>query len=484
MTATTETTTERRASTPVERSIESNTPPLRVTGPDEAYLLAQDLFGIGSPIQYLWVFEDDPGPGAIEDLRDGLARGSLHRMVSRTRVPAARHRWVRSLMPAAGHDDDTIDDDAIASWADRRVRDSGIEPISGRGWRLDSATTTAGHRVVSLVVSHMVTDGHGLFSALEAALSKTAALLPDPAGVHGRRVLGEDLVDAVSQVRAAGRSVRVLARAGWQQYRDRRAASAAADGVVPATTARTRPSRLGSRSLAEPADGYGPDTTLAIVDVDSDAWAECARAHGGTSNSLFTALLAGIVDRSGLPVDDELRVCIAVSTRDGDTDQRANASGGVWIRLAGPVGPGEGLEDIRTLSKNAFGEYAAKRHDQVADNLQPLVRLLPSRAIASMMRSVPGPDTTVSNLGRVPDAVLRIGDSTATRFAVRALASGLPIQDRRTRGPAVAAWAAAYGSRITLTFFGIHPDHFGDSDTVRAMIDDELTAWNLEHWFW
>jgi len=173
-----------------------------------------------------------------------------------------------------------------------------------------------------------------------------------------------------------------------------------------------------------------------------------------------------------------------VSTRDGDSDQRANASGGVWIRLQRLVAPGESLADIRALSKAAFGDYAAHRQQQVADNLQPVVRLLPRRVIASMMRSVPGPDTTVSNLGRVPDAVLRLGDSTASGFAVRALASGLPLQHRRERGPAVAAWAAEYGSRVTLTFFGIHPDHFGDPEALRAMIDRELTAWRLEHRFW
>ena len=459
------------------RETHTQTPVLRVTGPDEAYLLAQDLFGIGSPIQYLWVFDDDPGSDAVDELREGLARGSLHRMVLRNRVPAARHRWVRSPQAAAGHDDDVITDDAIAAWADHRVRDSGVEPVSGRGWRLDSATTSEGRRVVSLVVSHMVADGHGLFTALEAALSKSPALLHDSTEVRGRGALRDDVADAVAQLRAAGRSARVLARAAREQRRAQRAA--------PPTP---RPRRDVDASPVEvPVSvGYtaGPDTTLAIVDVDRDAWARCARTHGGTSNSLFTALLAGIVGRSGLPVDDEIRVCIAVSTRDGDTDQRANASGGVWIRLSNPLDPGDSLEGIRALSKTAFGEYAANRQDQVADNLQPIVRLLPRRIIASMMRSVPGPDTTVSNLGRVPDGVLRLGESTASGFAVRALASGIPVQDRRDRGPAVAAWAVEYDSRVTLTFFGIHPDHFGDTEALRTMIDDELSAWGLEHRFW
>ena len=72
---------------------------LRVTGPDESYLLVAELFGMGAPIQITWVFDDDPGDAAIESLCAGLAAGPLHRAVSRRRVPFARHRWVRSTMP-------------------------------------------------------------------------------------------------------------------------------------------------------------------------------------------------------------------------------------------------------------------------------------------------------------------------------------------------------------------------------------------------
>ncbi len=72
----------------------------RLAGADESYLLSADLFGLGAPIQFSWVFgaDTDPGADAVTELRLALARGPLNRAVSRTRVPAARDRWVRSAV--------------------------------------------------------------------------------------------------------------------------------------------------------------------------------------------------------------------------------------------------------------------------------------------------------------------------------------------------------------------------------------------------
>lgn len=459
----------------------SGAPTLRVTGADESYLLAEDLFGLGSPIQYVWVFDDDPGEEAIDDLRRAIARGALHRAVVRTRVPAARHRWVRSTFDPPTEVAAEIDEDAVGSWADERVRAARLRPADGTGWRIESALTPSGRRVMSLTISHMISDGHGIYRALAAAAEGSDVALPDPVRPNDRRVLREDLADAAGQLRAAVRSSRILLRESMVQWRNkRRATPTAANG---GTGAGSSSAPVGAPAVVA-LDAPGPEMTLAIVDIDRADWNTRAREHGGTANSLFTAVLAGMVRRSELTLAGPLRVCIAVSTRDGDGDDRANASGGVWIRLSDPVGPDDGLADIRALSKKAFTDYAASGADLVTNNLQPVVRLLPRKVIGAMMRSVPGPDTTVSNLGVVPDHVLCVGAARATSFAVRALVSDMPIQDRRARGPAVAAWAVEYDDRITLTFFGIHPEAFGDPELLRKLIGEELTAWQIGHRFW
>lgn len=440
----------------------------RVAGGDEAYLLAEELFGLNAPMHFVWVFDRDPGVPAVQQLRARLAAGSIHRAVRRTRVPMARHRWVRSHLPAVGSDTDRIGDDEVGTWADAHVRDTTLRPIDGAGWQLDSALTSDGRRVVSLLVSHMIADGQGVYRALAAAHAGNSGALPDPVSARGARAVTEDVVDAGRQLAAAASSLRIVLREAWRNR--------------GSTTAPAPTSPVPSAPRPVPSDG--PETTLAIVNVDRGQWHARAREHGGTANSLFTALLAGVVQRSGYPTGPELRVCIAVDNRAGEPDERANASGGVWIRLSDRVDAPGPLGGIRALSKQAFVEYAQSGAEQVADNLQPIVRLLPRRLIARMMAGIAGPDTTVSNLGVAPETALGLGGVHANSFAIRALMQGMPAERRRIQGPAIAAWAVEYDERITLTFFGIHPDHFGDPELVRKLIAEQLSSWRLDHEFW
>ncbi|MDL9945830.1 hypothetical protein QSJ19_09555 [Gordonia sp. ABSL11-1] len=449
--------------------------PPRVSGADESYLLAEDLLGMSAPIQFLWVFDDDPGEQAVDSLRGALSIGSLHRAVRRTRIPAARHRWVRSSMPLSAIESGRIGDDEVGSWADERLRAADLRPADGAGWRLESATTTDGRRVVSLLLSHMIADGQGVYRALAAAHAGVETSLPAAHAVGSARAVREDVVDGGRQLSAAGSSLRKLVR---QARQARHAGRGRGTASRPPAQASAPPNPIA-------APRGGPDTTLAIVDIDRQAWHARAREHNGTANSLFTALLAGVVHRSGLPIPGDLRVCIAVDKRTGDPDEgAANASGGVWIRLSEPVEPATRLDGIRALSKRAFIDYAESGADQTADNLAPIVRLLPRRLVAKMMSSIPGPDTTVSNLGVAPRESLEIGGVTASSFAIRAIMQGMPADRRRRQGPALAAWAVEYGDKITLTFFGIHPDHFGDNEILRKLVDDELTGWDLDHGFW
>ncbi|WP_245554027.1 hypothetical protein [Nocardia takedensis] len=435
----------------------------RVAGADESYLLAERLFGMSAPIQYAWVFPEQPDGAALTAFSDQLAAGMLSRKMIERTVPFARHRWVRSPHPPSLRiQAETIPDDGIGAWTDRTLREAALDPVGGRGWKLVGARTDAGRFVLCLLISHMVADGQGLYNALAAAHAGTSvSTLPTQEQVRGTGRVAADLRDAAGQLRAAAAAGRVLVTALWRA-RD-----------MPRPAARSVP-----RAVAPPTAGE-PDTTLAIVDVDRHAWTRRAKEAGGTGNGLFTAVLCGLVRRSRYPVgEDGTRVCIAVSNRE-DGDDRANASGGVWIRVPGAIGPDTGLGEVRTLSKRAFTDYARSRADAPTDNLQAVVRLLPRPVIARLMRGIAGPDTTVSNLGAAPDSALEIGGRRAESFAIRAIMQGRRAADRRAQGPAVAAWAVEYDDKITLTFFGIHPDHFGDPDRLRDDIAAELADWGL-----
>jgi hypothetical protein len=451
----------------------------RVTGPDESYLLAERLFGLSAPIQFLWVFDSDPGVDAVLHLRDELAAGPLNRKVVRAKVPGARDRWVRvEEPPEVTISPVPIADDCIAEWMDARVRGGALAPADGRGWKLESARTSSGRLVVSLLVSHMISDGEGVYAALSAADAGTSVnRLPAESDTAGWRGWTTDLVDAAGQMIAAGKALRVLGGALWNQFRK--------PGTQRQKDKRRPEDKRRPKDSASPPrrNGPGADTTLLIVDLERDEWLATARQRGGTTNSLFTALFGGLLQRADYPVAGDMRVCMAVSKRE-DNDHRANASGGVWIRLSGPITPERGLTEIRALSKQAFIDYADAGSEKVADNMQPVVRLLPDRLIGTMMQSIPGPDTTVSNLGAVPASTLRLGAATAESFGIRAVVDGRPTEHRRAQGPAVAAWAVEYGEKVTITVFGIHPDHFGDVELLRAQIGEELSAWGLSYRFW
>ncbi|MFC6010642.1 hypothetical protein [Nocardia lasii] len=439
----------------------------RVAGADESYLLAQDLFGWSAPIQYAWVFDSEPEPADLEQFGAQLAAGSLSRKVIRAVVPFARHRWVRSPHPPVLRvEPDPIADDEIGAWADRTLRTADLDPVGGRGWQLIGVRTTSGGFVLSLLISHMVADGQGLYNALAAAhAGSSTTSLPTEAEVMAAPRWRDDAKDALAQLREAAVAARVIATELWRTRHDR-----------PPTAARA------PRTIDTAADG--PDTTLAIVDIDRARWADRARAFDGTGNTLFTALLGGLVQRSGYPIGpDGLRVCIAVSNREAG-DERANASGGVWIRVPDQIAPETGLAGIRALSKAAFARNATAGQDALTDNLQPVVRLLPDRVIEKMMRSIAGPDTTVSNLGAAPDSAIEIGGRRARSFAIRAIMQGRDAAERRRQGPAVAAWAVEYDDKLTITFFGIHPEYFGDEAKLRAHIVAELEAWGLAATVW
>lgn len=457
----------------------------RVAGADESYLLAERLFGWEAPIQYAWVFPAAPYPAALAAFRDQLASGLLSRKVVDAVVPFARHRWVRSPHPPLLHvEAGPIPDGEIGAWADRVLRTADLDPAGGRGWQLVGSPTASGRFVLSLLISHMVADGQGLYNALAAAHAGTSVSgLPTEDQVRGWPRFRADLRDSAAQLAEAGRAARIIA---GELRRQRRAAKAApAQGGSGA--AEHGSSARGRSAGDAPVPGRttpGPDVTLALVDVDRRAWAAAAKNAGGTGNSLFTALLGGLVQRSGYPIGPEgLKVCIAVSNRE-EGDDRANASGGVWIRVPGEIGPATGLQRIRTLSKQAFTDYRESGADALTDNLQPVVRLLPKPVIRRLMRSVAGPDTTVSNLGAAPDSAIEIGGQRAQSFAIRAIMQGRDAAERRRVGPAIAAWAVEYDDKLTLTFFGIHPDHFGDAEELRKAIAAELDAWGLSgtHW--
>jgi hypothetical protein len=446
----------------------SATTGLRVSGPDEAFLLAEEKLGFRTPIQFCWVLDDDPGLEAIERYAESLSTGLLHRAISRRRFPAARRRWVSSRVQPRIIVGARIDDAEIGAWADNLLRSADLRPAQGLGWRVHTTTTTRGRRVVVLLLSHLIADGEAIMRALVAAADGETTALADPDTARGARALAEDARDSARQIRSAARSVRAVARDARQRRRERR------EGTAPVV-----PNRPPS-----PPPTYDPyRATLAIVDVDRDLWHAQARQYGGTGNTLFTALVCGLVRRSGYPVGDQMRVSVAVSKRGGPEDLRANASGGIWLRVGEPQESPADLDYLRGLSRQAFAEYA-KTGTDVPDDLQSLVRLMPRRVLTTALRSVPAPDVSVSNLGVLDDRVRTIAGVPASSFVLRLMVQDTAGEDVAMPGPGLSAWIVEYGSTVTLSFAAFSPEYYGDEDHLAKLLSAELSAWGLDHRFW
>lgn len=445
----------------------------RVTGPDETFMLVEALAGVETPIQMGWVFADDPGASAVEEIHARLTASPVHRRIAVTRVPFARHRWVPAGPPAPLRvDTDPVAPEHVSRWFADHLDGTSVRPTQGRSWHVATAPTVDGGRVVSVLASHVVCDGSGLRRALLAGPGVGPA---SPAGPTGR--IRDDLRDAGGQLFAAVRAVSRLVAAGVSSVRAR---PDRVDGG-PVVVDLDRPSPAPSLPGSPPGHGDPPVQHL-LVTLDAGAFAARAAERGGTVNTLFCALVGGVAQRAGIPHDDTTAICLAVNRRSGDDDARANASGGVWVRTRGGLDGPVDLGGMRAQTRRALSEYADRGEEMSADNVQPVVRLLPSRVVLALMGLIPSPHTTVSNLGAVEPELLRMGGQTAHVQFTRAAVRGMSADDRRRRcRPGLLAWLTVHGDAATMAVCGVDPDRFGAPGALRHHVEAELEAWGLPH---
>ncbi|WP_299577112.1 hypothetical protein [uncultured Williamsia sp.] len=446
----------------------------RVTGPDETFMLVEALAGVETPIQMGWVFSDDPGESAVDDIHARLAASPVHRRIAVTRMPFARHRWVPAGPPEPVRLDlDPVAPEQVSRWFADHLDGTSVRPTQGHSWHVATAPTSDGGRVVSVLASHVVCDGSGLRRAL--LTDRDAAHAAASAGSRGR--IRDDLRDAGGQLVAAARAVARLVGAAAASVRT--GADGTDDG--PVVVELDRPSPVPSPPGSSAVQGDPPVQHL-LVTLDADAFAARAAARGGTANSLFCALVGGVAQRAGIPEGDTTAICIAVNRRAGDDDARANASGGVWIRTRGGLDGPVDLAGIRAQTRRALTEYTERGAEMSADNVQPVVRLLPSRVVLALTGLIPAPHTTVSNLGAVEPELLRMGGQTAHVQFTRAAVRGMSADDRRRRcRPGLLAWLTVHGDTATMAVCGVDPDRFGTPGALRDHVEAELVAWDLPH---
>ncbi|MEO9326315.1 hypothetical protein ABFT43_00155 [Gordonia sp. B21] len=413
----------------------------------------------------VWVFPDEVDAEALQRFNDALCRGRLHRQVVDARLPGARPYWVRAAEPVPlALDTETVDDDRVADWALDELRGVGLDPEAGRCWRLRAASTTAGRTVASLCALHLVADGRARTAAIVDALTEAARDQPG-ASRRSTSVVG-DLLDVGRQTVAVGRAVaRLLAqRLG---------------GGETATPPDPRPVRS---PLAERAPAAIPRWATASVPVEE--WDAVAGRHGGTANTLFIAVLSGVLGAAGYTAADApLKVGIPVSKREPG-DLSANAMAGVSVYLPGPTTPGSDLGGIRDECRQAYRALDRGRRS-AAGQLSALGWFLPPALLASHAVSDAGyPDAVASNVGEMPEQALIIGGVRATDVTVRGFAQGVDPAGRHRYGEGVQSWMVRTDTHVSFTVCGFDETVFPDDAALQKLVGEVLADWGLTHRIW
>jgi hypothetical protein len=432
---------------------------------DQTVFLGERATGTTNLLQCVWVYNRAVDIDGLRQFHHHLARGRLSRRVERSPLPFGRYRWVSpsdqpDLEIATPRPRDEFD-----AWFDEQAG-TPVDAERGPGWHLAVLPFTDGGAGVSLVITHTLADGAGLYEAVaDAACGRHDPISWPAAGARRRwRALREDARQTVRDIPAIGRAV--VAAAQLARRNSTRGGSA---------------TPLPTKPPAPPAGASEPITLpTAMIFVDTDEWDACARSLGGTSNTLLEGLAARLAQRIGrVTADGSVTLALPVNERTAD-DTRANAVTNVDVTVD-PAAVTTDLREIRAATKRAL-----IRRQEVPDErwaLLPLVPLLPKRLVRRMVSVAAGGETTVvaSNLGAAPPAVGRPDGTDADYVAMRSLYPGVTKTTMHRVGGVLALLSGKVHRQVFVSVLAYQPSRPNSNDDLRrdllnALSDFSLTA--------
>ena len=419
-----------------------------MTATDEMLLASSHRLGSTRMVQVLWTFPAHLTESDLNGLGQALDRSRLSRVPRRRLFPGGRRAWTATTNAQPLTVTETSQDEQRADWADEQIRRP-LPESEGHLWRL-SAHHGPQDTLLSLVVPHFRSDGHGLFAALQDADSPADSSAPR--WWQDVRGTGEDLLAGLG---GAAQWARELIRGAGQS-----------EPVPP---------RDPIPQLSEP---HRPQFFNTVwLEVDTTAWDEAAHRHGASPNSLFVEVAANII--RALPERHEIVVGVPVSTRTSSHDRRANALIVVPVpQPGGPPGHSNAL-DGRARLRTALQGSDQRR---VTVPPEPLWQLLPRPLAARLIAGgAQQTDVVASNFGQVAHPPLTVGPHQASRTAVRSMnvPGVVPAHARLTASLVL----ITDGSTSWLTATAL-PAAFGSRDGFAALVHDELAAWGLTSTRW
>ncbi|MBP2455957.1 hypothetical protein [Mycolicibacterium lutetiense] len=430
-------------------------------------LLDQTMVDLGQAtssttlLQGAWLYDRPIDAEGLRRFHDHLQRGRLSRCIARSPLPFGRSRWVA---PDNSSELEIVETarprESFDDWLDEQVN-TPLDCERGPGWHLAVLPFSDGGSGVSLVVSHWLTDGVGLWETVaEAARGHDDPVSWPTAASRGRwNAIREDAGQTARDIPAIGRAVVAALRLG-RQGGDRAGAAA----PPPAPSHETGESHM---------------LPTATVFVDADEWDARARALGGTRNTLLVGLAARLAQRAGrVATDGSVVVTLPVNQRTAD-DTRANAISGVRATVD-PASATTDLSEIRAAVKQALIRHSEEPDpQQVLNALVPLMSERVLKAARGATRGNPFNLVGASNVGEIDDAARRADGTPAESFALRLHHLGVSTSTLNRYGGVQTMLSGTVDGRVFVSLISYLPGYENSNAELRQELSTALKEFSL-----
>lgn len=435
---------------------------------DQAGLQLLRATGRGQLMQCSWLYEHPVDISGIRRFHQNFGYGLAGRMVERSPLPFARHRWVASLGPHTYIDfADPRPRSDFSDWLDERSQVP-VDPEYGPGWHLGVLPMTDGSTGVTLVGSHHLGDGVGaLLTVVEAVTGATRDLgYPMPASRKRFRAGLSDLRETFESASEIGRTLKTAIRLAYRQRAELAASS-------PST---------GTRFTGDAGSDHRVVVPVVTAFVDMAAWDASAEARYGNSSSLvagFAAKLGANMNRRN--ADGTVSLILSLNDRTSLDDTRANA----MLFAQASVDPTKvtaDLSDARIEIRDAL-KKAREEPDETLQ-LLPLVPLVPRRALRKVAEEFLGSGAELavscSNLGDILADVARVDGTEAEYVLLRGVDQNVRRADLEKAGGQLVVVAGRIGGKVTISIVAYQVAAPNSKARLRDVVTATLAEFGLE----
>lgn len=438
---------------------------------------------VGPNLPHMGIFLRFPDRLSREELIAEIDRiAEIPYGVGRRIVPprfrGGRHRWkaIVERPPYEISEDTVADGDELTRWMNSHLGVR-LDPEFDAGWAACSTYIDDGGTALLIVLHHLFGIAGGILGAFYGAEGVDPTV-----NTTGLRFVPENHFSRADELRALrdrfvlGTIGLVKLVASLPRLALGRLRKQSPDPSAP------KPIK-GPRRLDPTRGELSADRDCALAFVPATEWDGHARELGGSGNTLLAAVCINLLRRariarggdSGRPI--QILVPVDLSERD-DLNRlglRSSAPSGENAMTTAAVvveGGAPRHDDLRDLRARMKAAYEADADDTpVIRGAGDAMRLVPEAiTYRAAERAAKTFDGCASNVGRLPEGILRIGDHHATH----ALMIGFPI------GNETIAALHRYADMVAISVT-TDPMRMGTgSPSMRAWLTEELANWGFE----